>query len=88
MDSSNRSELPPSDSSPGLNLRRRSLLAYPPEHVLECAGLSSDLVEEDIETIRSKFNIPLDVDLVVPPADWDACSPPVGFGTIYVAQLL
>ena len=88
MNPSNQSEFLPADSYSGINLCHHSSLVYSPEHVPECAGLASDLVEGNIKTIRSKFNIPLDVELVVPPADWDACSPPVGFGTIYVAQLL
>ena len=81
MNPSNKSKFPPI-------ICRRSSLVYSPKHVPEYSGLTSDLVKEDIKTIRSKFDIPLDVELVVPPTDWDACSPPVDFGTIYVAQLL
>lgn len=40
-----------------------------------------------MENIRKTYHIPRSVSLVAPEAQWRACAPPVGYGTLYVKYL-
>lgn len=60
---------------------------YPVDRIPGATAIASEVTPAMIETIREDYHIPQSVTLIAPEPQWRACSPPVGYGTLYIKNL-
>lgn len=60
---------------------------YPVDRIPGATAIASEVTPAMIETIREDYHIPQSVTLIAPEPQWRACSPPVGYGTLYIKYL-
>ena len=56
---------------------------YPVGKFSDAAHISSRITPAALNHFWEVYHIPLSVELVAPDDQWRACSPPVGYDTIY-----
>lgn len=75
------------ETSNPLLLKPRKTIHYLEDKIPGSLHIIPEIDIEEVNKLREKYWIPQSVELVTPTADWRACSPPEGYGTVYKDQL-